>query len=58
MLKKKTIMQEIKKDVVTRLYDGELQLEKIKLERLEEIHQKFRIWTAYMEKKASKQPIT
>jgi hypothetical protein len=51
----KKIRQEIKKDVITKLCDGELQLEKMKLEILEEFHKNFKLWTAYMEKKTSKQ---
>jgi len=50
----KKIKQEIKRDVVTKLCDGEMQLENMKLDRLEEVHKKFKLWTTYMEKKRSK----
>jgi hypothetical protein len=50
----KKIEQEIKRDVVTKLCDGEMQLKNMKLDRLEEVHKKFKLWTTYMEKKRSK----
>jgi hypothetical protein len=54
----KKIEQEIKRDVVTKLCDGELQLEKMKLGRLEEVHKDFKLCTTYMEKKASEGPVS
>jgi hypothetical protein len=51
------IRKEIKRDIVTMLYDGEIQLEKMKLDKLEEVHNIFELWTTYIENKASEEPL-
>lgn len=50
----KKIEKEIKRELVMKLCDGELQLEKMQLNKLEEVRKNYELWTTYIEEKASK----
>lgn len=44
----KKIEKEIKRELVMKLCDGELQLEKMQLNKLDEVRKNYELWTTYM----------